>query len=200
MSKVKQKTYDQAYFERWYRGKHAQDDKQLARKAATAIAITELHIGRPVRTVLDIGCGEAPWRKHLLKLRPALLYQGVDASEYAVRRYGKSRNIALATFGQMQQLRIGPPADLLICADVMHYVPSAELKRGLQGFAELCSGIAYLDVFCREDKITGDFNGFIARSAKQYRTLFEQAGFIALGSHCYLNAECDSPVSALERL
>ena len=200
MSTAKPKLYDQAYFDRWYRGKHAQDDKTLGRKAAVAVAIAELHLGRPLRSVLDIGCGEAPWRKHLLKLRPGIHYQGVDASEYAVRRYGRTRNIALASFGQMQQLRIGPPADLLICSDVMHYVPGTELKRGLEGFSELCAGVAYLDVFCREDRITGDFKGFIARSAKQYRTLFAQAGFVALGSHCYLNALSESPVSALELL
>jgi SAM-dependent methyltransferase len=200
MPNLKQKQYDAAYFNRWYRGKFSQDSKALARKVAVAVAVAELHLGRPVASVLDIGCGEAPWRKHLLKLRPKVHYQGIDSSEYTVKRYGKTRNIALASFGQMQQLRIGPPVDLLICVDVMHYVPSAELKRGLEGFSELCAGVAYLDVFCREDKITGDFNGFIARSAKQYRTLFEQAGLIALGSHCYLNAECNNPVSALERL
>jgi SAM-dependent methyltransferase len=87
MSKPKMKTYDEAYFDRWYRGKHASDDKALARKVAVAVAVAELHLGRPIRLVLDIGCGEAPWRKPLLKLRPGLHYQGVDASEYVVRRY-----------------------------------------------------------------------------------------------------------------
>ena len=81
MSTAKPKLYDQAYFDRWYRGKHAQDDKTLGQKAAVAVAIAELHLGRPLRSVLDIGCGEAPWRKHLLKLRPGVHYQGVDASE-----------------------------------------------------------------------------------------------------------------------
>jgi SAM-dependent methyltransferase len=200
MSKVKPKVYDQDYFEHWYRGDFAQDSKAIARKVAVAVAIAEHHLGRPIRSILDIGCGEAPWRKHFLKLRPTAHYQGVDSSEYVVQRYGKSRNIVLANFGQMQQLRIGPPADLLVCSDVLHYVPSAELKRGLQGFAELCAGIAYIDVYCHEDKIEGDFKGFIARSAKQYRILFEQAGFIALGSHCYLSPQCESPVSALEHL
>jgi SAM-dependent methyltransferase len=200
MASTSSKIYDKDYFERWYRGKFAQDNQVLARKVALAVAITEHHIGRPIRSVLDIGCGEAPWRKHLLKLRPKVHYQGVDSSEYVVQRYGKSRNIALATFGQMQQLRLGPPADLLVCADVLHYVPSAELKRGLQGFSELCAGVAYIDVYCKEDKIEGDFKGFIARTAKQYRTLITQQGFIALGSHCYLSPQCDSPISALEHL
>ncbi len=197
---AKAKPYDAAYFARWYRGKNAIDGKALARKVAVAVAIAELHLGRPIRSVLDIGCGEAAWRKPLLALRPGLSYQGLDASTYAVKRYGKQRNIAYAQFGQMQNLRPGPPADLLVCSDVMHYVPAAELKRGLEGFAELCSGVAYLEVFCREDAITGDFDGYIARTAKQYRKLFEHAGFTALGSHCYLSPACDSPVSALERL
>ena len=200
MRNTPSKTYDKNYFERWYRGKFAQDNQVLARKVALAVAITEHHLGRPIRTVLDIGCGEAPWRKHLLKLRPKVHYQGVDSSEYVVQRYGKSRNIVLANFGQMQQLRIGPPADLLICADVLHYVASSELKRGLQGFPELCAGIAYIDVYCKEDKIEGDFKGFLARTAKQYRSLFKHEGFLALGSHCYLSPQCDSPVSALEHL
>ncbi len=201
MSTAKPKVYDQAYFDRWYRGKHAQDDKTLGRKAAVAVAIAELHLGRPLRSVLDIGCGEAPWRKASSEAapRPALPRRGRQRIcgaalwQNAQHRIGQS-------FGQMQQLRIGPPADLLICSDVMHYVPGAELKRGLEGFSELCAGVAYLDVFCREDKITGDFKGFIARSRRQYRNLFAQAGFVALGSHCYLNAQCDSPVSALEFL
>ncbi len=194
------KSYDKAYFDRWYRGKYATPAAVLARKVALAVAVTEYHLGRPIETVLDIGCGEAPWRKALLALRPKLQYQGVDASEYAVHRYGRTRNIALATFGQMQQLRLGPPADLLVCADVLHYVPTAELKRGLQGFAELCQGVAFIDVFCREDAITGDFKGYIARTRAQYRKLFDSAGLDALGSHCYLSPACDSPASALERL
>jgi SAM-dependent methyltransferase len=194
------KTYDKAYFDRWYRGKQATPAAVLARKVALAVAVAEYHLGRPIQSVLDIGCGEAPWRKALLAMRPGLQYQGVDASEYVVRRYGRTRNIALASFGQMQQLRLGPSADLLVCADVLHYVPSTELKRGLEGFAELCGGVAFIDVFCREDAITGDFKGYIARTRAQYRKLFENAGLAALGSQCYLSPACESPVSALERL
>ena len=91
MSARNTKVYDQAYFDRWYRGKQAHDDKAIARKVALSVAMAEYHLGRSVRSVLDIGCGEAPWRKHLLKLRPTLHYQGVDASEYAVRRFVRIR-------------------------------------------------------------------------------------------------------------
>src|SRR3546814_18282444 len=77
----------------------------------------------------------------------------IDSSEYAVRRYGRSRNLKLARFGQLDSLRFGPSVDLLVCSDVLHYLPSAELKRGLSGFAELCHGVAFIEAFCRCDEI-----------------------------------------------
>ncbi len=133
------KHYDRAYFDRWYRNsKHERDSKALLdRKVHLAVSLAEYYLERPIRSVLDVGCGEAVWRAPLLKLRPKLEYRGVDSSDYAVSRFGRSRNIAFADFGQLGQLRFGAPVDLLVCSDVIHYVADAELKRGLKGFAEL---------------------------------------------------------------
>ena len=39
---------------------------------------------------------EATWRAPLRALRPDIAYRGLDASEYVVSRYGRSRNIGLA--------------------------------------------------------------------------------------------------------
>src|SRR4249919_1723306 len=83
------KQYDQAYFDRWYREGGIGDRARLARKVALAVATAEYHLERPIRTVLDVGAGEAAWRAPLLKLRPGLRYLGFDSSEYAVRRYGR---------------------------------------------------------------------------------------------------------------
>ena len=94
------KIYDGAYFQRWYHERGRAGGAGLLRKVAMAVAIAEFYLERPIRSVLDVGCGEAPWRAPLLKLRPRLHYQGVDSSEYAVARFGRSRNIALANFGQ----------------------------------------------------------------------------------------------------
>jgi SAM-dependent methyltransferase len=194
----KAKAYDAAYFRRWYRGAQATPRAELARKVAMAVAIAEFYLQRPIRSVLDVGCGEGAWRAPLLKLRPRLHYQGVDASEYAVARYGRRRNIALAGFGQLGQLRFGAPADLLVCSDVMHYVPTAELRRGLSGFAELCDGVAFLELYARGDEISGDKLGYLPRPAASYRRWFRDAGFLACGSHAYLSPNLHANAVALE--
>ena len=135
-----------------------------------------------------------------MKLRPRLDYRGVDSSEYAVARYGRRRNIALAGFGQLDQLRFGAPADLLVCSDVIHYVPTAELRRGLSGFAELCDGVAFLELYARGDDIRGDTEGFLSRPAASYRRWFREAGFVACGSHAYLSPNLHANAVALEIL
>lgn len=193
------KQYDAAYFDRWYRRRDKRSPADLARKVAMAVAVAEYYLQRPIRSVLDLGCGEGAWRAPLLKLRPRLNYQGVDSSEYAVRKYGARRNIALATFGQMEQLRLGPAADLLVCSDVLHYVPNAELKRGLSAFGELCDGVAFIELFTTEDDIVGDKHGFLPRRAAWYRTQFAHAGLIACGSHAYLSPHLAGQAAALER-
>ena len=123
---------------------------------------------------------------------------GVDRSEYAVARYGTKRNLRLARFGQLGELRFGAPVDLLVCADVLHYLPIAELRRGLPGFAELCGGMAFIEVFCRGDAIEGDVDGFVPRSAAFYRKAFADAGFTACGSHAYLSPTLAADAVALE--
>ena len=103
------KTYDRDYFERWYRRGGIGGAQRLARKVALAVATAEYHLERPVRSVLDIGCGEGAWRAPLLKLRPKARYLGFDSSEYAITRHGASRNLHYARFGDFAQLRPTAP-------------------------------------------------------------------------------------------
>lgn len=193
------KRYDRRYFDHWYRGGNAAGGKALLqRKVALAVAMAEYYLGRPLRRVLDVGCGEGAWRAPLLALRPRLEYLGVDASTYAIARHGARRNLRLARFGDLQSLRWQAPVDLLVCADVLHYVRGDELRRGLSGFAELCSGMAWIEVFCRGDAIDGDRNGFVARSATAYRRAFAEAGLMPCGSHGYLTPTLATQAVALE--
>ena len=196
------KRYDRSYFDHWYRANGAGVGRSalLRRKIALAVAMAEHYLGRPLRSVLDVGCGEGAWRAPLLKLRPNLDYLGVDSSEYAVARYGARRNLRLVRFGQLGQLRFGPPVDLLVCADVLHYLPAAELHAGLSGFAELCHGLAYVETFCGGDAVEGDEHGFIPRSAAFYRRALADAGFTACGSHGYLAPTLAEDAVALESI
>src|SRR5882724_5500603 len=196
------KIYDHAYFDKWYRDPQyrVSSAHALERKVALALAVAEYYLGREVRNVLDVGCGEGVWRRPLRKLRPRIDYLGLDTSEYAVARYGRSRNIRLASFGQLGEQRFDANFDLIVCSDVLHYVRTPELKRGLRGVAEMLGGVAFLELFTSRDASDGDKHGFIARSPKWYLSIFTQSGLIACGSHCYLGPKLEGCVATLETM
>ena len=192
------KHYDRAYFDRWYRDGGIGGPARLARKVALAVATAEYHLERPIRSVLDIGCGEGAWRAPLRKLRPRVQYLGFDASEYAIARHGRSRNLRLARFGDFATLRPCAPADLLVCSDVLHYLPTRELDRGLPALADLCGGVAFIEVFAREDETEGDDHDFQPRPAAFYRRRLRAVGLQPLGSHCWLSPARVPLATALE--
>lgn len=197
------KQYDRDYFERWYRDPALRAEAiggraRLARKVALAVATAEYWLERPLRSVLDIGCGEGAWQPVLRRLRPKATYLGFDSSEYAVARFGARRNVHRAAFGDFAHLRPCAPVDLLVCSDVLHYLDARELDRGLPGLGELCGGVAFLETFTASDPIDGDTLGFRRRPGRFYRERFERVGFAPLGSHLYLGRGLVDIASTLE--
>lgn len=192
------KQYDQAYFQHWYRRSDIGGPQRLARKVALAVACAEYYLERPIRSVLDIGCGEGAWRAPLLKLRPRVRYLGFDSSQFAIARHGQRRNLHFARFGDFAQLRPCPPVDLLVCADVLHYLPTRELQRGLPGLVDLCGGVAFLETFASQDEFEGDHVDFQPRKAAWYRRRFAAQGLQAVGSHCWLSPTLAGQAAALE--
>jgi len=196
-----QKTYDRAYFDKWYRDpRHAvKSSSDLKRKVAMVVALAEHYLGRPIRNVLDVGCGEGVWRAPLRALRPSIEYRGLDASEYAVQRYGRSRNIGLARFGQLAELRFDTRFDVIVCTDVLHYLKPAEVREGLIGIGEMLEGLAFLEVFTNRDDLEGDRHDLRLRSPAWYLREFREVGLLPCGSQCYLGPRLERPVAALER-
>ena len=192
------KHYDEAYFQHWYRRSDIGGPQRLARKVALAVACAEYYLERPIRSVLDIGCGEGAWRAPLLKLRPKLAYLGFDSSDYAIARHGRARNLHWARFADFEHLRPCAPVDLLICSDVLHYLDTRELDRGLPALAELCAGVAFIEVFTRGDGAVGDEDAFKQRNAAFYRERLRGLGLHPLGSHCWLSPSRVALATALE--
>jgi SAM-dependent methyltransferase len=194
------KRYDRAYFDRWYRerGSRIESRAELRRRVALAVALAERHLERPLASALDVGCGEGRWRAELVRLRPRLRYVGVDPSLYAVRRFGKRRGIVLGGFGDLGTLALGGPFDLVVCADVLHYLEDAELERGLPALAQRVGGMAWLEALCREDEVEGDRRGLTLRPAEAYRRRFAALGLVHAGAYGWLAPDLGDGPSALE--
>ena len=193
------KTYDQAYFDKWYRGaQRVNSPGDVRRKVSLAISVTEYFLKRGIRSVLDIGCGEGAWLEHLRALRANVEYMGLDPSEYVVRRFGKRRNIHRAAFGDLPSLKIRRHFDLVVCSDVLHYVGEREIRAGVVEIARLTEGVAFIEVLTKEDDIEGDLNDMKRRPAKWYRKTFAEAGLMTVAPYCYLAPSLFANAAELE--
>jgi SAM-dependent methyltransferase len=194
--------YDKAYFDKWYRDPRyrVKSRTDMLRQLRFIVAATEYLLERPVRRVLDIGAGEGQWRQVLKSIRPGAAYYGVDASEYVVRRFGRRRNIRLGSLGSIAKLGLPGKFDLVLCLGVLNYVETEELQAGLRALRRLLDGVAYLELFTRNDRASGDFDRRKARPGWWYRREIMRAGYLPLGMHLYLPAELQSLAAELERV
>jgi SAM-dependent methyltransferase len=183
------KQYDREYYERWYRDPDTRiaTVATLERKVRLALAAAELILGRRVRSVLDVGCGEGLWYPLLRRIRRGVSYTGVESSEYVVSKFGGRRNIRRGTFGGLHQVGLRRPFDLVVCADVIQYVADTDLRRGLLEIRRLAGGVAYIESFAVEDAMEGDRNGWIDRPEKTLRRFFREAGLTHCGFYCWID-------------
>lgn len=195
------KRYDREYFDHWYRsGGRIGSPVSLKRKVIMAVSITEYLIDRPIRSVLDVGCGEGRWQPVLRRLRPKASYLGIDSSEYAVGRFGARRNLRLGTFEELELHTFEYTFDLVVCSDVLHYLTREQIEAGLPALSRLVGGTALLEAFSKEDDahVEGDHVGFKNRPAADYRKLFWDAGLVPCGMQMYVHRDDLRDMVALE--
>ena len=194
------KQYDRAYFDYWYRSRRrVLTGDAIGRRARLALATAEYFFDRPLRSVLDIGCGEGSWRAVLRRMRPGLRWTGVDPSDYVVRVFGKRRGIRRGSFGELAAVRLRGRFDLIVCSDVLHYLPSTEIRKGLPALVRLLGGIAWLDSLTVDDDVMGDRQGWHLRPASQYRKMFRDAGLVNVSANAWAHADwAEARVGKLE--
>lgn len=195
------KVYDEAYFAKWYRDPRTRvhTPESVRRKVRMVVGVAEYFLRRKVRSVLDVGCGEGAWRGELRRLRPEVRYEGIDPSEYVVRKYGRRRNISLGRFEDLPVLKLGRRKyDLVVCADVLQYVAAAALHRGVGRIADTLNGVAFLEAYTSGDEMEGDLSGWHQRSKAEYREVFQNAGLVGCGVHCYMTADLADRAVELE--
>ena len=194
------KVYDQGYFDRWYRNPEYRigSAATLRRKVHLAVSMAETVLDRPLRTVLDVGCGEGRWQPVLAKHRPKATYLGLDPSAYAIARFGARRNLLTGGFEDLGGLAFDRPFDLIVCSDVLHYLGRNIIRSGLDRLVPLVGGVALLEAFTNADDIEGDHHDFQLRSAATYRQMFWDAGLLAVGMQHYVRADTSLDLSTLD--
>lgn len=194
------KKYDKSYFDKWYRDPRHQvtTPAEFRYRAAMVVGVAEYYLQRPVRSVLDVGCGEGQWQPVLKRMRPRLRYLGIDPSEYAIERYGKRRNLQLGSFGDLGEVALGSDYDLIICSNLLYYVADEELDRGLRVLAPRLGGVAFLEAYSSDESLEGDTRSMHSRSTAVYRRLFRRHGLRSCGSHCYVGPALAGALTDLE--
>lgn len=190
------KRYDRQYFDKWYRRRRINTHAEVRRKVMLALNVCEYFLRRPVRSVLDIGCGEGAWYPHLRVVRRNVEYIGIDSSEYALERFGESRYLRKGTFGELRKVR--GTFDLVVCSDVLHYLSTAEIRAGLPDLVRLTEGLAFIEVLTSEDDIVGDLDEIERRPEAWYRSQFGRAGLTWVAPYCWLSRSLRDSAAELE--
>ncbi len=196
--------YDKAYFDKWYRSRQhrVRSPAQIRRIVNFTVAAAEYVLDRPLRSVLDVGAGEGHWQPILRSLRPKLRYVGVEPSAYAVGRFGKTRGLRLGSVETLDALKLHESYpegfDLVVCCGVLNYVSARTLGAALETLQTHTAGLAWLEIFTRNDEIEGDVAALKPRRASWYRERFADAGFIPCGLHLYAPRDLAAGLTELE--
>lgn len=133
------------YYRRFYRdGRTSVTSRAEMTARANLIAAYTRHIGCPVASILDAGCGLGLMRDPLLRALPGATYVGLEYSEYLCDRYGWVQG-SLATY------RPRKPFDLVVCFDVFQYLDDTSAEKAMRNFARLCRGVLFFSALTRRD-------------------------------------------------
>jgi hypothetical protein len=130
--------FDAAYYRRYYGSRPVHTRQRIALLAKGVFSFAAWW-RVPIRSVLEVGAGKAYWRDWLEETHTRVSYHGIDASEYACRRYRHER-ADLATWAPSRSY------DLVVCQSVLQYLDDSSAAKGMETLADACRGLLYFDV------------------------------------------------------
>ena len=137
--------FDREYYRRFYGdGRSSVTSRAEMAARARLIAAYVEHVGCPVGSVLDAGCGIGLLRDPLMRALPRASYVGLEYSDYLCERYGWTRG-SLADFSTRQ------PFDLVVCYDVLQYLDDAAAAKAMANLARLCRGVLHFSALTKRD-------------------------------------------------
>jgi SAM-dependent methyltransferase len=134
-----------AYFRKFYTDPRTRvvTAAEMQRRAALIAAIL-CHAQLPIRRILDAGCGVGLLRKPFAGVLPRARYWGLELSPYLCRRFGWIQ-------GSVVDYAPPKPFDLVVCYDVLQYLPDVEAARALENMRHLTRSALYVSALTRED-------------------------------------------------
>ena len=136
--------FDRDYYRRFYLDpRTAVISRAEMRERAGLIAAYTRHIGLPVRSILDAGCGIGLLRAPLQRAFPRAAWTGLEYSQYLCKRYGWTQG-SLATFR-------AEPFDLVVCYDVLQYLDDRTAARAIASLGRLTRGLLYISALTVRD-------------------------------------------------
>ena len=186
--------FDAAYYRRFYGRRPVHDRRHIARLGEGVISLASWW-RIPIRSVLDVGAGKGYWRDWLAKAHPTVKYHGIDASEYACRRYHNE----LADVAEWQPRR---RFDLVVCQSVIQYLDDKGAARAIGTLGGACRGLLLFDaptVADRETVIDPSSTDLDVRwrTGNWYRKRLT-VGFTEIGGGLWLSRDCHVPFFELE--
>ena len=137
--------FDAGFYRRFYLDQRTRvvTPAEMARRADLVAAFVR-HGELPVRRILDVGCGLGLMRDKLQRHFPKARYVGLEVSDYLCRKYGWVQGSA-ATFAADR------PFDLVVCYDVLQYLPARPAAAAIRNLARLCAGVLHFGALTLED-------------------------------------------------
>jgi trans-aconitate methyltransferase len=187
--------FDAAYYARFYGRRPVHTRRQVAHLADGVMSFASWW-RIPIRSILDVGAGKGYWRDALTETNPAVQYHGIDASEYACRRYHHE----LADLGTWQPRR---RYDLVVCQSMLQYLDDKAAAGAIDTLSAACRGVLFFDT-----PTIADRDGIIDpastdldvhwRTGNWYRRRLS-VGFTEVGAGMWVSLECPAVFFELER-
>lgn len=177
--------FDDDYYRRYYDNPETRVVTPRVRRNEVAFVIAFCrHVGLQIDRFADVGAGTGWWAREFSRRYPSCaVIETFDSSRSACELYGHKRV-------SVQKLS-GPPADLVVCRDVLRYVPDSEIHTAFRRLARKCRGVLYLQVVTSDDEFDeagSDMTGYF-RSAASYRRRLKDAGFLDCGMGLYVSEQ-----------
>ena len=175
--------FDASYYQRYYLDPEtAVVTPEIQRNEVAFVIAFCREIGLEVSRFADVGAGTGWWAEEFARQYPDCgVIETFDSSSAACELYGH-RLVPVEKLA-------GRAADLVVCRDVLRYVPDREIGRAFSALGRKCRGVLYVQAITSDDEIDEEASDMAGRfrSAAFYRRRFKAEGFRDCGMGLFVS-------------